>query len=83
MPKRTTDDPVLDFMGREITVGATVVYPVHRKSSMWLEKIKVASVGSDIEPFVTGYNSAGRKITIRNVANLVIVERMEESPRAD
>lgn len=66
--------PVLDFMGREITVGATVIYPVRRGSSMWMQKIKVTQVIPGETPTVGGFNPEGRRITLHNVANVTVVE---------
>jgi hypothetical protein len=34
----------IDFVGREITVGATVIYPRRRGSEMWLASGRVADV---------------------------------------
>jgi hypothetical protein len=67
----SSEAPVLDFMGREITVGATVVYPVRRGSSMWMQKIKVTQVKPAT---LGGYNNEGRRITLHNIANVVVVE---------
>lgn len=69
-------------MGREITVGSTVVYPVRRGAKMWMQQIKVNQVvpgPTDPEtklPTATlgGFNREGRKITLHNVSNVTVVE---------
>jgi hypothetical protein len=70
----TAASPVLDYIGRPITASATVVYPVRRGSSMWMQKINVTQVIGGKTPTVIGFNSQGRKITLHNVANVVVVE---------
>jgi len=60
-----------DFLGRAIAAGNTVVYPVRRGSSMWLNKLAVTQVDDD---HITGYNSDGRRITVKNLNNCVVVE---------
>lgn len=35
---------MLDFRGKEITVGSTVVYPGRRGSSMWLNQGRVTAI---------------------------------------
>lgn len=67
----SSEAPVNDFMGREIVVGATIVYPVRRGSSMWMQKIKVTQVKPTA---IGGYNGEGRRITLHNIANVVVVE---------
>jgi len=62
--------PAVDFMGRTIVAGQTVVYPVRRGSSMWMNKLKVTQVN---EETILGYNTAGRLLTIKNLQNVVIV----------
>lgn len=50
-----------DFLGRNIEVGQTLVYPVRRRSRMWLAKITVTDVSKDT---VYGTNESGRRITL-------------------
>jgi len=64
----------LDFMGREIKVGDTVIYPVRRGSRMWMQKIKVTQIVPGKEPQLGGFNGEGRKITLRTLANVTVVE---------
>ena len=66
--------PVLDFIGREITASATIVYPVRRGSSMWLNRLKVTQVVGGPSPTVTGFNDTGRRITLHNIQTVVVVE---------
>lgn len=68
-----SEAPVLDFMGREITVGATVVYPVRRGSSMWMQKLRVTQV-IPVGPKIGGFNPEGRRIVLQNIANVTVVE---------
>jgi len=63
-------NPVVDFMGREIAAGNVIVYPVRRGSLMWLNKLNVQHVEDDK---VIGYNNLGRRVTITNLANVVVV----------
>ena len=72
---KTAAAPVIDFMGREIKANDTSVYPVRRGSSMWMQRIKVTQVVSDATGVsIGGFNGEGRKITIHNIANVVVVE---------
>lgn len=74
-----------DFMGREITEGATLVYPVRRMSDMWLKKITVTRIletsrraRGKVEPetvtAIIGLNPAGRRVTLLKADRCVIVE---------
>jgi len=60
----------VDYMGRTIEAGHIVVYPVRRGSEMWLNKLSVAQVE---ENRISGYNNLGRRLTITNLKNVVIV----------
>ncbi len=60
-----------DFIGRAIVAGNTVVYPVRRGSSMWLNKLAVTQVDDD---HITGFNKDGRRITVKNLNNSDVVE---------
>ena len=59
-----------DFMGREIMAGNIIVYPVRRGSAMWMNKLNVQHVEDDK---IVGYNNLGRRITITNLQNVVVV----------
>jgi hypothetical protein len=64
-----------DFIGREIKAGDTIVYPVRRGSSMWLNRLEVQQVSQGPKgPQVAGTNSKGRRITISNIDNAVVVQ---------
>jgi len=66
---------VTDYAGHEIKAGQTVVYPVRRGSSMWLSEIKVTQVIPGLAPTITGFNSTGRRVTVQNLGNVVIIDR--------
>jgi hypothetical protein len=68
-----------DFIGRAIAAGDTVVYPVRRGSSMWLNKMNVTQVADD---HITGFNSDGRRITVKNLNNTVVVQPVAETEAA-
>ena len=67
-------------MGREILPGCTVVYPVRRGSSMWLNKLSVTQVVRGSKPTLTGFNDTGRRVTLHNIANVVVVGEQNASP---
>jgi hypothetical protein len=58
-----------DFLGREIKAGDTIVYPVRRGSSMWLNKLTVTQAQPDS---LTGLNPDGRWVTVKNLKNVVV-----------
>jgi len=60
--------PVLDFFGRQIKAGDTVVYPGRQGASMWLSRMNVTQVVAGDRPKLNGYSNEGRKIAI-NVVN--------------
>ena len=64
-----------DFLGQTIKSGDTVCYPVRRGSSMWLKKLTVATVQDTPKGLcISGVNDTGRRISIYNLKNCVIVE---------
>lgn len=64
-----------DFLGKPIIAGATICYPVRRGSQMWLKKLSVQSVQDTPRGIcVSGTNDAGRRISVFNLTNCVIVE---------
>jgi hypothetical protein len=73
-PDSTTLEKVVDLVGKEITAGCSVVYPVRRGSSMWLKKMQVQQVMGGKNPELHGYNSEGRRVTIRNLDNCAVIE---------
>jgi hypothetical protein len=62
--------PAVDFTGRTIEAGHVVVYPVRRGSEMWLNKLSVSQVSDDS---IVGYSPIGKRLTIKNLKNVVIV----------
>jgi hypothetical protein len=73
-PLTTTPTKAVDFLGRPINAGDAVVYPVRRGSEMWMNKVLVDSVRDTPRgKAISGTNAAGRRITIRNLANCVVV----------
>lgn len=60
-----------DFLNREITVGCMIVYPVRRRSSMWLANMTVTDLGDGV---VHGVNSKGRRITVSKVSRCVVIK---------
>jgi len=66
-----------DFLGREITVGDTVIYPVRRGSSMWLNKIIVTAIGDIQRPggqyhSIDGVNDNGRGVTLTRLERCLV-----------
>lgn len=66
-----------DFLGRTIEVNDILVYPVRRKSAMWMSLITVSKVESDA---IHGTNSKGRFVKLTNLANTVVVRPGEITP---
>ena len=62
--------PAVDFLGRRLEAGHVVVYPVRRKSDLWLNKLTVSQVWDD---HLVGYSAAGKLLSIKNLQNVVIV----------
>lgn len=69
---------IVDFLGREIAAGGYIVYPVRRGSQMWLTKLRVTQVNSGKTPSVVGFNDAGRRIVIKNLANVVVIQPVNQ-----
>jgi hypothetical protein len=67
-------NPAVDFTGRTIEAGHIVVYPVRRGSNMWLNKLNVQQVNSDS---IVGYSPIGKRLTIKNLKNVVIIPKPE------
>jgi hypothetical protein len=64
----------VDFLGRSITVGSLVAYPVRRGSKMWLNKLRVQQVVPDQSPWISGYSDGGRRVQVKNLENVVVVQ---------
>lgn len=65
--------PVLDFVGREITGGSTVIYPVRKGSSMWLNRCTVTKIEEGVQPVILGVLSNGHVVRVKNLQNVVVV----------
>lgn len=75
------ENPPLDFFGREIKEGVTLVYPVRRMSNMWLKKITVKRIvetssrqGSGTVKAIIGVNDNGRRVTVTKADRCVVME---------
>ena len=64
--------PAVDFTGRTIEPGDTVVYPAHCGNIMCLKKLNVTQV---LDDSIAGYNATGRLLTLRNLKNVVIIPK--------
>lgn len=63
-------NPVVDYVGNQITPNCVVCYPVRRGSELWLNRITVTQV---TETKVSGYNPTGRVVHLTNLQNLIVV----------
>jgi len=66
-----------DFLGRDIRPGDLIVYPWRRKSAMGLNKMTAMQVTPE---YVGGYSSLGNPVKVRNLKNIVVVERPQTEP---
>jgi len=66
---------IVDYAGHELKAGQIVVYPVRRGSSMWLSEIKVTQVVDGSAPYIKGFNREGRPVTVKNLKNVVIIDK--------
>jgi len=64
------DIVAVDFVGRPIRPGDTIVYPWRRGSSMGLHTMNVTQVNPE---YVAGFNSIGRRTRVTNLKNVVVV----------
>jgi hypothetical protein len=65
-----------DFMGKTISAGCVVCYPVRRGSKMWLKRLNVLSVQDTPKgTCVSGTNETGRRVNVYNLNNCVVVEK--------
>lgn len=63
-----------DFLGNLITVTDVIVYPVRRKSSMWMKKLTVDAVRDTANGVrVSGRNEAGNPVSIQNIENCIVI----------
>lgn len=74
-PIETTPTEAVDFLGQPIVAGDLIVYPVRQGSHMWMNKLRIEAVRDTPRgKAISGTNDSGRRITIRNLINCVIVE---------
>ena len=66
-----------DFLGREIRAGDLIVYPWRRGSAMGLNKMTALQVTPQ---YIGGYSSFGNPVRVRNIKNVVVVERPQAEP---
>lgn len=70
---------VTDFLGKDIAVGDTIVYPIRHRSEMWLKK----AIVSGIEPRGDNYSLVAydpdaiprRRLCIKNLHTVVVVRK--------
>jgi len=67
----------IDFLGRVIQAGDTLVYPVRRGSKMWLNRIRVTKSEIDI---ILGDSPEGRSVRLSNLKNTVVIRPGEITP---
>jgi hypothetical protein len=60
----------VDFVGNPITPGCNICYPVRRGSNMDLKRITVTQATTEE---INGYNSLGRRITVKNFKNVAVI----------
>ena len=68
-----------DFLDREIRPGDLIVYPWRRGSAMGLNKMTAMQVTPE---YIGGYSSLGHPVKVRNLKNIVVVERPHTEPEA-
>jgi hypothetical protein len=66
-----------DFLDREIRPGDLIVYPWRRGSAMGLNKMTAMQVTPE---YIGGYSSLGHPVKVRNLKNIVVVERPQTTP---
>jgi hypothetical protein len=66
---------VLDFVGKQITPGCRIAYPMRRGSKMWLSSMTVTGIVEEPGGTVTivGYASDGRRTHTKNVQTCVVL----------
>ncbi|MHC4296428.1 MAG: hypothetical protein ACYS7Y_03925 [Planctomycetota bacterium] len=85
--QRATDDrrpdmvKARDFTKREIQVGNRIAYPVRQGSSMWMKTLVVRQITDGPSgPIVSGTNDRGRRISVKNLKNCVIIPNEDAVP---
>ena len=67
--------PIYDFVGREITPGCRVCYPMRRGSRMWLQTLRVRAIEfRDSVPILVGSNEMEQDTETKNIQNCIVVE---------
>jgi len=74
VPAVSNDNPVLDYFGRAIKAGDTVVYPVRQGSSMWMARMLVTQVIGGTTPRLSGTNPEGRRVSVHKIKNVIVVQ---------
>ena len=75
LPTESTATKARDFLDKPITAGDLLVYPVRRGSQMWLNKLRVEAVRETAKGrAVSGSNDAGRRVTVHNLKNCIVVK---------
>jgi hypothetical protein len=67
---------VVDFVGREIKVGCSVLYAVRRGSGMWLKRMTVLQIvesGPNGRPYLSGTTPDGRRVNVHKLDTVVVV----------
>lgn len=72
----------VDFLDREIRVGDICVYPVRRRSAMWLNRITVHDIkhGPDGSPRIVGLKGDGHTVSVSTLERVAIVGRSNVIP---
>lgn len=70
----SNDTPVLDYLGRTIKAGDTVVYPVRQGSKMWMTRMLVTQVIGGTSPRLSGTNNEGRRVSVHKLGNVTVVQ---------
>ena len=78
-PVESVPVTALDYLGNTISAGDIIVYPVRRKSEMWMKKLLVDAVRDTTNGVrVSGRNEGGNPVSIQNIQNCVVVTKCLE-----
>lgn len=73
-PVESIPATALDYLGNEIKVRDIIVYPVRRRSAMWMKKLTVDAIRDTTNGVrVSGRNEAGNPVSIQNIQNCIVV----------
>lgn len=64
---------VIDCVGREIKPGCSILYPVRRGSRMWLSRLQVQQIVPGKRPYLSGFNTDGRRVNVRNLDMTIVI----------